>query len=423
MLKRAFFAVLVAGMAVLMATPDVSFAQRVPPGDVGFGRQPPPPQPRRGGLLEMLFGPGILQPRRAPPQQRPGLQPLFPGEARNPPPRQRQRPAEPPVPTVTVVEKDPDAKKVLVIGDFVAGGLAWGLEQMFAEQPKVTVLDRSNNASGIVRADYYDWNAELLNLLNEEKPDIVVMAIGANDRQQMRLGKERLAPRSEGWEKVYAQRIEGLAETLKVYGRPFFWTGAAPMRQSSAMRDMAYLNDLYRPRVTAAGGTFVDVWNGFTNEDGRYISSGPDVEGQLRALRAGDGINFTRAGRLKLAFYVEREMRRQTGIGAGSADLIASTTQQSQIEIGPDGQKRLVGPIISLGDPLPGASDMLAGGPNAEPAREGETPQYLMIVKGSALPPVSGRADDFVWPRGTGAPAAPASAPSAAAPTAVAPGG
>src|SRR5690606_38850702 len=112
---------------------------------------PPPPPPRRGGLLEMLFGPGILQPRRPPPQ--PGLQPM-PGEAQRAP--VRQRPAEPPVPTVEVVEKAPDARKVLVLGDFVAGGLAWGLDQVFAEQPKVAVVDKSNNASGLVRADYYD---------------------------------------------------------------------------------------------------------------------------------------------------------------------------------------------------------------------------------------------------------------------------
>jgi hypothetical protein len=173
------------------------------------------------------------------------------------------------------------------------------------------------------------------------------------------------------------------------------------MRQSSAFRDMLYFNDLYRPTVTAAGGHFVDIWGGFTNEEGRYISSGPDVTGQLRGLRAGDGINFTRAGRLKLAFYVEREIRRQTGIGTGAVDLLASTDQQSQIEIGPDGVKRLVGPVISLSDPLPGASFVLVGGPEeaaAEEPAETETPQYLMIVKGAALPAVSGRADDFTWP-------------------------
>jgi hypothetical protein len=403
MARSGFLATILMALAFLAALPpDIAIAQRLPPADVG--QQPrrllPVPQPqRRGGLLDFLFGPRMLQP---PPIAPFGIAP--PGQ------QPKARSSEPPVVTVEVVEKDPKAKKILVLGDFVAGGLAWGLDQTFAEEPKIAVIDRSNNASGLVRADYYDWNAQLLAILNEEKPDIVVVELGANDRQQMRLGQERLAPRSEAWERLYVQRIVGMAETLKVFGRPFFWVGVPPMRQSSAMRDMAYLNDLYRPPVTAAGGHFVDIWGGFTDENGRYISSGPDVGGQLRALRSGDGINFTRAGRLKLAFYVEREIRRQTGIGTGAVDLLASTDQQSQIEIGPDGQKRLVGPVISLSDPLPGASDLLAGGPEEAPLKPGETPQYLMIVKGAALPVVGGRADDFTWPPRPAA--APPSAPA-----------
>ena len=49
-------------------------------------------------------------------------------------------------------------------------------------------------------------------------------------------------------------------------------------------------------------------------EAGNYITSGPDVEGQVRQLRTGDGINFTRAGRMKLAFYVELEIRRKPAL-------------------------------------------------------------------------------------------------------------
>lgn len=410
MKTRWIFSGLVVLLAVLVIVPaGTSFAQRVPPGSVGAQQQPPPPPPRRsGGLLDRLFGEGgVFQPRRQPPPPPVVQQVRPPAQQQQQRPRRPQRPAEPPLPTVEVVEKDADARKVLVIGDFVASGLAWGLDQMFAEEKKITVVDRTNNASGIVRTDHYDWNAKLPEILNDVKPDIVVMAIGANDRQQMRVGGERHALRSEGWEKAYIERVQDLTETMTVYGRPFFWVGTVPMSQSAAMRDMSYLNDLMRTRMSASSGTFVDVWSGFTNEDGRYISSGPDVEGQLRALRAGDGINFTRAGRLKLAFYVEREMRRQTGIGVGMVDLLASTTQQSQIEIGPDGKMRLVGPVISLSDPLPGASDMLAGGPNADALKESETPGYLMIVKGAALPAVSGRADDFSWPPGAGAPVSP----------------
>src|SRR4029079_19608958 len=104
-------------------------------------------------------------------------------------------------------------------------------------------------------------------------------------------------------------------------------------------------------------------------------------------------------GKLKLAFYVEREIRRTTGLGSGSIDLLASLTGANQIEIAPDGTKRLVGPGISLSAPLPGASDQLAGGDQSTPATA-ESVQFKAIVKGEALPGVSGRIDDFACPPG-----------------------
>jgi hypothetical protein len=334
------------------------------------------------------------------------------------------QPSEPPVPTVVILPKDNDAKKILVLGDFVADGIAWGLDQTFAQEPKLAVIDDTNTNSGFARTDFYDWDAELPKILNKEKPDVIVVAFGANDRQEMRIGDNRLEPHTDAWEAAYVQRVKEFTSTLKVYGRPFFWVSAPPMRQSSSSRDMAYLNEFYKPPVAEAGGDFIDIWDGFTSDEGNYISSGPDLNGQLRALRSSDGINFTRAGRLKLAFYVEREIRRQTGLDAGAVDLLSSTNQNSQIEIGPDGQKRLVGPVISLSDPQPGASSVLAGAPGISPTakKEGDTAQYLMIVKGEAPPTVAGRADDFVWPPpGAGSATAPQAAPPPPSPAAAAP--
>ena len=304
---------------------------------------------------------------------------------------------EAPVAAVETLPKEPDASKILIIGDFIAGGLAWGLERALADEPRLMVIDKSNANSGLVRVDYYDWNGELLNILNALQPDLIVLVLGANDRQVMRAGDERLAIRSQAWASAYTKRIASVVRTLKVYGRQFLWVGTPPMRASSASSDMAYLNGLFRPIVQGGDGHFVDIWNGFTDEDGRFVTSGPDVEGQVRQLRTGDGINFTRAGRMKLAFYVEREIRRQTGFGSGGIDLLATVTQGNQIEIGPDGTMHLVGPIISLNDPLPGSSRNLAGGEVAS-TPDAESLQFKVIVRGEALPEVAGRIDDFSWP-------------------------
>jgi len=382
------------------------------------------PGPAEAGLFDRLFGPPPPPPPAGKKSRKPrsngGLfgNPFLFGEDPyandfQAPTKKARRPAapsEPALPTVEIQPKDPKARKILVIGDFVAGGLAWGLDQQLANEPKLAVVDRSNDASGLVRTDAIDWNKALPEILNSEKPDFIVIALGANDRQQMKTGNERWAVHSAPWEKTYTQRIEGIADTLKVYGKPFFWVSAPPVRVAGASDDLAYFNTLYEPRVEAAGGNFVDIWIGFTNASGQYMSNGPDLDGQVRQLRTSDGINFTRAGRLKLAFYVEREMRQKSGVGVGLVGLLPATSQTATIEVGPDGKKRLVGPVMSLSDPIPGASDVLAGG-SPSPAPAPESARFRMIVKGDALPAVSGRVDDFAWP----AAGTPAAAPPPAA--------
>ena len=324
------------------------------------------------------------------------------------------------------------ARKVVVIGDFVATVVAAGLDEAFAAEPKIQVVDRSNEDSSLARPDYYDWIQQLPGILSADRPDVVVVVLGANDRQQLS-GASSAQWGTPDWDAAYGSRVAALTASLAAYGAPFFWVGTLPMR-STPEPDMAHLNDLAQPRVAAAGGDFVDVWDGFADDNGHLVISGPDVNGQPAALRTGNGINFTDAGQAKLAFYVEREIRRQTGIDAGAADLVASLSQTSRVEVAPDGTRRLVGPVISLSDPPASAGTVLVGqgaSPAAAPGgaavaaaastaappppllaapKDAQSPQAILIA-GETLPVVAGRADDFTWPRLPVA--APASPPAA----------
>lgn len=357
------------------------------------------------GFLDRLFG---REREVAPP---PGEIPNAPravprqsgnGQAGQAAASRRRTPAAPKEPDYTVVDVQPknaDAKKVLVVGDFIGSGLAWGLDQAFAEEPRISIVDRTEGSSGFVRDDHYDWVAALPQMLADEKPDMVVVMIGANDRQSIRTADGRFAPRSEEWQKLYQQRVERFLLALQSYGKPVYWVGEPPMQSADGSADMAYLNTLFKARAEAVGARFVDVWDGFADEDGKFVLRGPDVDGQTRQLRSGDGINFTKSGRRKLAFYVEREIRQDGGLGpATSARLLTNPNETT--EIGPDGKLRTVGPVISLTDPPPGAADAaLAGAPDqvsaAAPAKESAV--YKLTVEGEAPPAPAGRADDFAW--------------------------
>ena len=106
------------------------------------------------------------------------------------------------------------------------------------------------------------------------------------------------------------EKIDEMIGVLKAKGVPVLWVGLPAVRGAKATADVLFLNSLYRDAAGKAGITYVDVWDGFVDEAGRFLQQGPDFEGQIRRLRSYDGVYFTRPGARKLAHYAEREITR-----------------------------------------------------------------------------------------------------------------
>jgi len=163
---------------------------------------------------------------------------------------------------------------------------------------------------------------------------------------------------------------------------------------------------LFRGRAEKAGITFVDVWDGFIDEAGRFTLQGPDLEGQIRRLRAGDGVHFTRFGARKLAHYVEREVRRALQLGPIAVALPSSEPQpQTPGATRPSGpaQRPLAGPVLPLTSAVSAPGEELLGAANAAD-KPGHVTATRVLVKGEAVAAPAGRSDDFAWPRRAVAP-------------------
>jgi lysophospholipase L1-like esterase len=287
-------------------------------------------------------------------------------------------------------------------------------------------------------------------MIAAQKPKFVVMMIGLNDRKQIRevvpptrakpvgpavpepadpaareLDRPEPRPetaatvpeppgsrstktyefRTDAWSEAYIRRIDDTIAALKTAGVPTFWVGLPPLRASRAAADIPFLNDLYRSRADKAGIVYVDVWDGFVDEDGRFAQSGPDFEGQTRRLRAGDGVHFTQAGARKLVHFVEREIDRWLSARAATAALpleepkAATVPEVAADAAGKTGVKArpLNGPTVPLTSELLGESDELLGG-NAR-SKITDAVATKVLVNGEAMPVPAGRADDFTWPR------------------------
>src|SRR5262245_13715541 len=203
------------------------------------------------------------------------------------------------------------------------------------------------------------------------------------------------------WEKVYTRRIDDTIAALKSKGVPVIWVGLPPLRGSRSSSDAAYLNELYRARAERAGIKYVDVWDGFVDEAGKYSNYGPDYEGQVRRLRLNDGVFFTKAGAIKLARYVEQELSRlmsnRVPVALPSGPVEAAPSDSKPAE------RPLMGPVI----PLTGTakdkdkdkdkdSDKLLGAPGTSPIHD-DAIATKVLTKGETLAAPAGRADNFAW--------------------------
>jgi hypothetical protein len=204
--------------------------------------------------------------------------------------------------------------------------------------------------------------------------------------------------RDERWVELYSKKIEELIGVLKAKGVPVLWVGLPAIRGVKGTSDMLFLDSLYRDGAGKAGITYVDVWDGFVDEAGRFLQKGPDFEGQIRQLRSYDGVYFTKPGARKLAHYVDREVTRLLAARSGPIALPSEpATPDPNAAPGQPAPRPMAGPIMPLVASSVG-TDQLLGGPGSRPASV-DALAARTLVKGEALAPPAGRADDFVWPR------------------------
>jgi len=204
--------------------------------------------------------------------------------------------------------------------------------------------------------------------------------------------------RDERWVELYAKKIEELIGVLKTKGVPVLWVGLPAIRGQRGTSDMLYLDALYRDGAGKAGITYVDIWDGFVDEGGRFLQRGPDFEGQNRQLRSADGVFFTKAGARKLAHYVEREVTRLLAARSGPIAVpIEPVAPEANAVPGQPPPRPMAGPVMPLVASNVG-TDQLLGGPGSRPASVDALAARTM-VKGEALAAPAGRADDYAWPR------------------------
>ena len=339
----------------------------------------------------------------------------------------------------------PPSSTIVVVGDSMADWLGYGLDETYADQPDTGVTREVRATAGLIRYDskneMLDWPAVIKNQLATEKPSAIIVMLGLNDRIAIRdgalpvkgaetaPGQKPAAPaasadageaqpagadttehpvpghsydfHTDQWAELYVKRIDAMIAALKSKGVPVLWVGLPALRGPKSTSDMAYLDELYRERAERAGISYVDIWDGFTDDQGRYAVDGPDFEGQIRRLRTPDGVHFTKAGAVKLASYVDQELRRVM-----SNHIAPVALPEQAVPIKPGTTRPDVGPVLPLtvsssnndGGAAAGTGGLLGAGSDPAPLASDPLAQKV-LDRGAPIAAVAGRADDFSWPR------------------------
>lgn len=198
------------------------------------------------------------------------------------------------------------AVSVAVVGDSLANDLGRGMEALFAGKPQIRIIKQTRFATGLVRTDYFDWNASLRGFLHNENPDVIVVVIGGNDRQPIRLQDRRLDPLTKPWLSEYEKRVAHFMHALKRERTKVYWIGLPLVRSAALSSAYQAMNGIYRRQAARHGFKYLSVAKPFQAKDGAYSSFGQSLEGVKRQLRKDDGMHFTDAGGVLFAAHVAR---------------------------------------------------------------------------------------------------------------------
>lgn len=186
--------------------------------------------------------------------------------------------------------------RVAVVGDSLADGVGDAIARNL-DRSLVHVLSLGKIATGLARADYFDWVDAVRKVEARYSPDVLVVMVGSNDKQSVVFpGGRTVISGDDAWGSAYKERIDDLLAAARSKTH-VAWIGLPPVRDRGKSELFEDYNDMYADVVKERRNSlYLDIWERFAGNDGRYRPYGPGPDGSTTLLREGDGSHFTAAG-------------------------------------------------------------------------------------------------------------------------------
>lgn len=225
-----------------------------------------------------------------------------------------RRPGQPVTTTTVHKVRGVGRCTVLEIGDSLGNDLGWGLARELERTPTVRLVQIDKSSTGLAATWFYSWPVKLKDALRRYRPNLVLVMLGGNDEQAIRVNGASASFGTPAWRGAYIKRIHQVAAEATAAGAYVLWVGLPVMEPPQFRAGARLLNSLYVSEVTkVAGGAFLPTWDLFADRGGNFHVSSL-VNGSPQVLRAPDGIHFSVIGEDVLATYVVRQISSVYGV-------------------------------------------------------------------------------------------------------------
>jgi hypothetical protein len=210
-------------------------------------------------------------------------------------------PLETELPTIAPVEAG-KVRTVALAGDsMMAVGLSSTILRRAPKFTDLAIVKTFKSGTGLARPEVFDWQKEYPAMLKDARPDVVLVAIGANDGQGFVEGGVTYPFGTDGWKAIYRKRVEAYLAMLESGGATVVWIGLPPMKSSVYDSHIAVVNRIdYEVVSSSPRAIWFSTAKILGDDEGAFQDFG-SVDGKAVRLRQQDGIHMTDDGAVLIA--------------------------------------------------------------------------------------------------------------------------
>jgi hypothetical protein len=203
--------------------------------------------------------------------------------------------------------------RVSIYGDSLASGFG-GLLKSILDRKGVTTFLATHGSSGLSQPGFFDWPNHLNVWVPQEDADVVVIGLGANDGQDVKIDGLSYSPQDPEWSVEYQRRVTELVTLVTSQGRSLVWVGTPDGKGKAFRANLGILrtatkNAIDTARANGADVVYLDTWNLFLGLDGNYSQFVIDPsDGERKKSRDGDGFHLSLVGNKILAAAITAEV-------------------------------------------------------------------------------------------------------------------